>query len=364
MDRAIALALVAALFVSSARAATILLVTATVPVPPGSDADKTALMQSWGHVVVPIAASDTQANFDAAVAAADAAYVSEEIVSSNLGTKLRNACIGVVMDEDNVSDEFGISSTSANYSSTDTDVIDNSHYITQPFGLGVLTLAVAAQPLHTVAGTIAPGAVALTRQPASSNGSMLILEIGATLHDSGTAAGRRVYLPWGGDAFNVNDLNAAGQLVMRRAIQWAADRDACPNIVKRAFQMDGTPIASGSTLPTAVPFRFLLYFDNPSTALTDVSVRDTLDAAFGYVSGSIRYDNSPASCALATCSTIEEAAILAAAIAAPVRTDAVDGDAVSIVGSTIEAGDQSVANAQLDVAAGRVWAMVFTVTMQ
>lgn len=215
---------------------TILLVTPTVPIPPGSDADKKALMESWGYTVLPISASAPQVAFDTAVTVSKVAYVSEEIVSGNLGTKLRNACIGVVIDEDNVTDEFGISSTSANYTSTDTDVVNNSHSITQPFSLGVRPLAVAAQPLHTVAGTIAPGAVVLTEQPATANGSLVIIDVGGVLYDSGTAAGRRVYLPWGGDAFDVNDLNADGRLVMRRALEWAAAGDACFDVSGTVFE--------------------------------------------------------------------------------------------------------------------------------
>lgn len=208
----------------------VLLVTPTVPVPPGSDADKKALIESWGYTVLPIAVGSPQPDFDTAALASKAAYVSEEIVSADLGTKLRNACIGVVIDEDNASDEFGISSTSANYTSTDTDITDNTHFITQSFPLGVRALAVAAQPFHTVAGVVAPGAVVLSEEPGTANGSMVILDVGGVLHDGGTAAGRRVYLPWGGDAFVVNDLNADGRLVMRRAIEWAIAGDACFDI--------------------------------------------------------------------------------------------------------------------------------------
>ena len=64
------------------------------------DTSKKALIETWGYTVVPISANDTQANFDAAVATSDAAYISEEITSGDLGTKLTNACIGVVNDED------------------------------------------------------------------------------------------------------------------------------------------------------------------------------------------------------------------------------------------------------------------------
>ncbi len=44
-------------------------------------------------------------------------------------------------------------------------------------------------------------------------------------------------------------------------------------------------------------------------------------------------------------------------------SDAVDGDVVSITGSTIDAGNENVANAQLDIAADTVWAILFSVKM-
>ena len=48
-------------------------------------------------------------------------------------------------------------------------------------------------------------------------------------------------------------------------------------LVKRAFQLDGTPIASGSTVPHGMPVKFLIYIDNPGNATTDVRVHDTLE---------------------------------------------------------------------------------------
>ena len=42
-------------------------------------------------------------------------------------------------------------------------------------------------------------------------------------------------------------------------------------------------------------------------------------------------------------------------------TDGVDGDVTSINGTTVLAGDSVDTNAQLDILASRVWAMVFTV---
>src|SRR5262249_42518073 len=126
------------------------------------------------------------------------------------------------------------------------------------------------------------------------------------------------------------------------------------------------PIASGTALPQGLTFRYLLYVNNRNGARTDVSLRDVLDPAFAYQTATLRVDNSVAACAAATCTGVEEAAIFTAVAAAGLRTDAVDGDVVSYAAGTrtIDAGNQSIANAQLDVAAGHVWAMLFTVRMQ
>jgi hypothetical protein len=132
-------------------------------------------------------------------------------------------------------------------------------------------------------------------------------------------------------------------------------------LVKRAFQTDGTPIADGSTLPAGTPFKFVVYVSNPDAAIVDASVRDVLDPVFSYVADSMRFDSSVGSCAAATCTAVEEAAIYAAVNSGTVGTDAPGDDVVSRAGATPEAGDRYVGNAQLDVPAGQVWAWLFTV---
>jgi parallel beta-helix repeat protein len=137
-------------------------------------------------------------------------------------------------------------------------------------------------------------------------------------------------------------------------------------IFKRAFTLDGTPIASGTTLPAGLSFQYLLYVNNRNAARDDVSVRDVLDPAFAYEPGTLRVSNAVAACADATCTPVEEAAIRADVAAAAPLTDAADGDVASYSAGTrtIDAGDEHAANARLDIAAARVWALIFTVRMQ
>ena len=134
-------------------------------------------------------------------------------------------------------------------------------------------------------------------------------------------------------------------------------------VVKRAFWPDGTAIPSGVDIPSGVEFKYLLYINNTGGVVTDVSVRDVLDPAFAYQTPSIQVDNSVLACALATCDPGEEAAIFTAVDGATVLTDATGDDVVSYGALTVDAGDQNVANLQLDILGNRVWTVMFTVTM-
>jgi len=136
-------------------------------------------------------------------------------------------------------------------------------------------------------------------------------------------------------------------------------------LVKTAWMTsDGSPIVSGSTVPQGTYVDFMIYVNNQgSVAINDVSIQDVLDVLFVYQTESIRVDNSVDDCG-ATCDATEEAAIYAAASAVGNNLDAVDGDTSSFAGVTVDAGNEAAGNAQLDAAANKVLAVVFTVQVQ
>jgi predicted outer membrane repeat protein len=134
-------------------------------------------------------------------------------------------------------------------------------------------------------------------------------------------------------------------------------------LIKRAFLPDGTPIPTGSTIPGFIECKYLIYINNKDVATSDVSVRDVLDPAFQYQAGTIQVNNSVAECTLAVCTAAEELGIFTAVDGAGFLTDAIDGDVASITGGTIDAGNQNVANLQLDINANAVWAILFSVKM-
>jgi len=183
---------------------------------------KKTLIEGWGYTVNLIDESDSQAAFDAAVAANDVVFITEDVTASNINTKLVDATIGVVTEEANLSDEFGIASIIAWDSGVSIDIKDTPHYITQPFGKGALTVLTASESLAYIDGDQAPDLLRLAT--VTPGPALVALETGAALQAGvgGNAAGRRVQLPWGGNTFDVNHLNSDGLTIMQRALAWGA----------------------------------------------------------------------------------------------------------------------------------------------
>lgn len=137
-------------------------------------------------------------------------------------------------------------------------------------------------------------------------------------------------------------------------------------LIKRAFLSDGTPVASGATLPRGTVVKFMIYVNNNTAfAVNDISVQDVLAPTFAYQTGTIKVSNTVVDCG-AACDATEEAAIYTAANGAAALTDAVDPDVASYTAGTrtIDAGNQTLANGPVNAAANRVWAILFSVVMQ
>jgi len=192
-------------------------------VPTAQERLRINMIQSWGYAVTIIHCQQSQADFDAAVADANVAYVSLDISESDLNTKLKSAAIGVVIEK--MMSGFGISDGWLLRFRDEIDIIDNSHYITSPFSIGLLTYLSSIQPVTEMSWGLAPDLTTLADvfdvgskwEPALG-----VIEIGGELRGGGTAAGRRVQLPWGESTFAFTALNASGKIIMKRSIEWAA----------------------------------------------------------------------------------------------------------------------------------------------
>ena len=141
-----------------------------------------------------------------------------------------------------------------------------------------------------------------------------------------------------------------------------------PTLVKTAFLAGGgAALTSGDVLPAGTSIDFLIYLNNEANvAILDVSIQDAL-AGFTYTPGTIRVLNTTLStvCADPTaCTAGEEVTIYDDVRVTGALLDTVElGDAASFNSTQVDVGDQVQANAQQDVSASTILAVVFTATL-
>lgn len=189
-------------------------------------------MESWGFVVEPIGASYSQTAYDAATARNHVAYICEDIDSIDLGTKLVDTPIGVVSEEPALTDDFGYTDTGSYlyYSIDKIDITNNSHFITEVFAIGELTILTSNAELYAITGGLGGGVAVLALRSGSTEHNLEVIESSGGLFGGGVAAGRRVQLPWGGVSFDGNLLNDDGKMLMKRALAWAASEEAALDV--------------------------------------------------------------------------------------------------------------------------------------
>jgi hypothetical protein len=139
--------------------------------------------------------------------------------------KFNNANKGIVNEVYGKLDNFGFcSSTSGTVSADTVSIVDNTHYITSSFPIGLISVFNSTLTMRVPSGTLAPDLQNLAEAPSSpGQPAVVALESGAQLYGGGNAPERRVHLPY----YNadLSDLTADGQLIMKRAIDWAAHKE-------------------------------------------------------------------------------------------------------------------------------------------
>ncbi len=286
------------------------------------------LLESWGYTVTVIDDDVSQAAFDAAIANADVVYVPKTISDKNLKDKLKNAAIGVVSEKMPLDDEFGFAAIAGNsYAGTLVKITDNTHYITAPFNIGMLSILNSSYDLTYMRETLAPGIRVLGERPGSSDPVLAVFESGAALYGGGTAVKRRVRLPWGGKSFDFDDLNQNGRTMLKRALEWAGeielsyasvslqilpgsmsnDAEIGLNLettelqggVAVTFQPHGTVFSTPAILNITAhgvdfagvdPNSVDIYYDNPETGLWEPMQRDQL--IVDIISGTVQVINA------------------------------------------------------------------------
>lgn len=190
--------------------------------PTSQEALRTVFMLGAGLTVNLIDESASQAAFDAAIDDNDVVYVSEEVYSPNLNTKVSNFPFGVVCEEYAMWDDLGLAAASTN-SVNDKwcKITDDSHFITSQWSVNDnLKIFTSNEPLHRLAGSVSPDLLILGQ--VNNGDSLGVLESGLRRHDSGYTTGHRILLPWGGGALDFGKLDADGEEMLLRSLVWGA----------------------------------------------------------------------------------------------------------------------------------------------
>lgn len=187
-----------------------------------SETSRKTQFETWGHTVTTIVDSDTTTNFNTAMAAVDVVYIPTTVDDYEITNKCKTTTKGVVCEERYIDDDMGFSTgTGWDASHTQTQILDNTHAVTTGLSTGFVTIVSSSQSLTMMNPTVSSGMTVLSKQSYTDGNMLGVMEIGATLAGGGTAAGRRVRLPWGGDSFSWSALNSSGLLICQQAIAWA-----------------------------------------------------------------------------------------------------------------------------------------------
>jgi len=212
------------------------------------------LMDDWGYQVHFISQSQSSGDFDTALNDVNVVFVSGEVTSAILSSKLNATSVGVVTESLANAVELEIHTAGVTSSSASIQIDSTSHYITEESVVGSLTIADSAEPMKRATGTVAPGATQLASVVSGTPyASLIAIEVGNELADSSSAPGRRAQLPWGDNSMDFTQLNVAGQDLMKRTIEWAAGAGGETTESGIVFEEYTEAVASGTGITISVP---------------------------------------------------------------------------------------------------------------
>ena len=189
-----------------------------------SESQRRDLMEGWGWEVNVIRDSASPSAYSTALEDADVVLVTDTVSAGSVGTKLKGASHGIVIEEPGLLDDFGVSSSYTTYDNVAVSVTNSNHYVTSGFGMGQLVVSTESASMGRPSGSMATDATTIAQVPGSGSPAITVLETGGALYGGGIASGRRVSLPTGG--FPVDDLTDDGKQLIKQAMTWAGGGDA------------------------------------------------------------------------------------------------------------------------------------------
>ncbi len=197
-------------------------------------------LKDWGYTVRLIDDDSPSLVLDLAVELNDVVLISGSAEPASVGSKLTDTTKGIVSELQALTDELGISSNSDSPIGTHADLVDTDHLITRIFPSGPLLLKERPTAMATATGSLSADARVLMRS--GGDAALIALEAGSTLEGGGTAAGRRVLLPYGSGEGDPH-LAPAGWLLLQRTLDWAMSNSA-PVLVGHWMLDDGSGLTA------------------------------------------------------------------------------------------------------------------------
>ena len=130
----------------------LLLVVTDAGSPTSQETARWTLMESWCYAITLIDDDAGPFEYAAAMALNDVIYISQEITTLTVATKLKDATIGIVNEEYLISSGLGFGSGTGTGFFNDINIVDNTHYITSGFSSGALALFSPSYDLYTGTG--------------------------------------------------------------------------------------------------------------------------------------------------------------------------------------------------------------------
>ncbi|MFC1704891.1 LamG-like jellyroll fold domain-containing protein [Nanoarchaeota archaeon] len=149
----------------------------------------------------------------------DVIVIAESVTSGNTGW-LKSEAVGILTVEGSNNDEFDFGTGGNSNDAPDTiiNITNNTHYITQPFSLGPVSVASTSGNGGYITGWSNDVNLLAYYNNTPTQSKLLAVESGGTLADSSTAAERRVFF---GARYFAN-LNSNGTTIFNRALDWVA----------------------------------------------------------------------------------------------------------------------------------------------
>ncbi len=184
------------------------------------------LIETWGYTVTIVRHTASDGEFNTAIANSHVVFISGEASWALVGPKLNNLTIGIVNEQYDLAVSLGFCADTRTRGDDTINIVDNSHYITSTFSNGAIVVLNNDQILMAVDDGEGYAADMQTLARFDGGGdrpSLVLLDEGDTDYNGRTVNNRRVMLPWGAVAFDFSQLNADGQTIMQRSIEWAAE---------------------------------------------------------------------------------------------------------------------------------------------